>query len=196
MLIETFIKIETSSLRFSCQWRLEKTYFSITWKNKKVNIDLLQIACFFYSILMKYDSSLTEPNHFIRSYKLWGQWFFVTRNNTELFCSCSTISANIKSKSNCYYSVIGSLGIAVYRILLIKYDILERYKIGKRKLMFIILMCEFVLMVVIIGTRSIYNPFWNPLRPTCMYQTTKSIIQILDDYQISLGYPSLLRQFV
>ena len=95
-----------------------------------------------------------------------------------------------------YYSVVGSLGIAVYRILLIKYDFLVRYKIGKRTIMWIILMGEFVLMAFFIGTRSIFNPFRNPLMPMCMYQTTKSIVQILDDYQMSLGYLSLLDSYI
>ena len=90
------------------------------------------------------------------------------------------------------YSVMGSLGIAVYRIMLIEYDILVRDKIGERKLMLIILLCEFVLTAFFIGTWTIFNPFQDPLRPTCMYQSSESIIQILDDYRQSLGYPSLL----
>ena len=105
------------------------------------------------------------------------------------------ININI-SKAAWGYSVIGSLGIAVYRILLIKYDILVRDKIGERKLMWIILLVEFVIMAVLISIHSLFNPFRIPLRPICMHQTSQNMLQILDDYRQSLGYPSLLYSLV
>ena len=94
------------------------------------------------------------------------------------------------------YSVMGSLGIAVYRILLIKYDILVRDKIGERNLMWIILLVEFVFLALIMLTWGIFNPFRNPLRPACMHQTGRSMTKILDDYRQSLGYPSLIDSLI
>ena len=100
------------------------------------------------------------------------------------------------TKAEWLYSVIGSLGIAVYRILLIKYDILVRDKIGERKLMWIILLVEFGFLAFIMLTWAIFNPFRNPLRPACMHQTGRSMTQILDDYRQSLGYPSLVDSLI
>ena len=105
------------------------------------------------------------------------------------------ININV-TKAEWIYSVIGSLGIAVYRILLIKYDILVRDKIGERNLMWIILLVEFVFLALIMLTWGIFNPFRNPLRPACMHQTGRSMTQILDDYRQSLGYPSLIDSLI
>ena len=90
------------------------------------------------------------------------------------------------------YSVIGSLGIAIYRIMLIKCDLLVRDKIGTKRLMWIILVSEVVLVTLLIGVIPVYNPFLNPLKPACMYAFGQSSMKILDDYRQSLGHPALL----
>ena len=90
------------------------------------------------------------------------------------------------------YSVIGSLGIAIYRIMLIKYDVLVRYRVGEKRLMFTILLSEIVLTAILIGSVSLFNPFLNPLRPPCMYVADQNTLESLDGYWESLGNPSLL----
>ena len=86
------------------------------------------------------------------------------------------------------YSIVGSLGIAVYRIMLIRYDMLVKYAIGTKRLMGIILLSEFVLVLFVVGMMSTFNPFSNPLMPSCVFHLDMNIMDLLDTYRQSLGY--------
>ena len=90
-----------------------------------------------------------------------------------------------------YYSVIGSLGIAIYRMMLIKCDLIVQEKIGAKRLMWIILRGEVALVTFLVGTATIFNPFRNPLQPACFLNSDTSIMELLDDYMQSLGHSSL-----
>ena len=86
------------------------------------------------------------------------------------------------------YSIVGSLGIAVYRIMLIRYDMLVKYAIGTKRLMGIILLSEFVLALFLVRMMSTFNPFSNPLMPSCVFNLDMNIMDLLDTYRQSLGY--------
>ena len=90
------------------------------------------------------------------------------------------------------YSIVGSLGIAVYRIMLIRYDMLVKYAIGTKRLMGIILLSEFVLVLFLVGMMSTFNPFSNPLMPSCVFNIDMNIMDLLDTYRQSLGYDANL----
>ena len=84
------------------------------------------------------------------------------------------------------YSVIGSLGIAIYRILLIKHDNFVKYTVGQKGLTIIVLFCGLsltVLVSLLIGILQLVDP----LRPKCMLVPKFNILQILDDYSQSVG---------
>ena len=89
------------------------------------------------------------------------------------------------------YSIVGSLGIAVYRIMLIRYDMLVKYSIGTKRLMGIILLSEFVLVLFLVGM-CWNNPFSNPLMPSCVFHLDMNIMDLLDTYRQSLGYDANL----
>ena len=85
-----------------------------------------------------------------------------------------------------FYTVIGSLGIALYRILLIQQNDFVKYKIGQNNLVGIVLGCGFVL------TLSMSIPAFHllePLRPKCMLIPKYNILEILDWYGQSVGVP-------
>ena len=84
------------------------------------------------------------------------------------------------------YSIIGSLGIAVYRILLIKHNDLVKNTFGPKNLVVIILSIGFV-MTVILSVPAF--DLLEPIRPKCMFIPKYNILQILDDYGQSIGLP-------
>ena len=94
------------------------------------------------------------------------------------------------------YSIVGSLGIAVYRIMLIRYDMLVKYAIGTKRLLGIILLSEFVLVLFLVGPTSnpvfTFDPFSNPLMPSCVFNLDMNIMDLLDTYRQSLGYEANL----
>ena len=86
---------------------------------------------------------------------------------------------------------MGGLGISIYRILLIKENRLVKNKIGLKRLMCIILCCEFLVLGFLIGFTRL-GPYWEPLRPDCMIVPYQRITDILDVHGQSHGAPSLL----
>ena len=86
------------------------------------------------------------------------------------------------------YSIIGSLGIAVYRILLIKHNDFVKNTFGPKNLVGTILSIEFV-MTVILSVPAF--DLLEPIRPKCMFLPKYNILQILDDYGQSVGLPHM-----
>ena len=92
------------------------------------------------------------------------------------------------------YSVMGGLGIAVYRIMLIKYHNVVYTIIGQKLLMYIILLCEFLIILFLFAVLEIANSlFFGPLRPP-FYDTARisslDSLEVLDVYNQASGNPS------
>ena len=92
------------------------------------------------------------------------------------------------------YSVFGGLGIAVYRIMLIKYHNVVYTIIGQKLLMYIILFCEFLVVLFLFAVIEIANSlFFGPLRPP-FYDTARinslDSLDVLDVYNQASGNPS------
>ena len=90
------------------------------------------------------------------------------------------------------YSAMGGLGIAVYRIMLIKYDNVVYTIIGQKFLMYIILFCEFLIILFIFTVLKTANSlFFGPLRPPVYSPARLSSMDSIDVYNQALGNPSL-----
>ena len=88
-----------------------------------------------------------------------------------------------------FYNVIGSLGIAFYRLLLIKHDDFVKYRVGRKNLVGIILVCGLVL-TLLLSVPAFH--LLEPLRPKCMLLPKYNILQILDDYGQTMGTSPVL----
>ena len=88
-----------------------------------------------------------------------------------------------------FYNVIGSLGIAFYRLLLIKHDGIVKDRIGTKNLVGIILVCGLILTLVL--SIPAFH-LLEPLRPKCMLLPKYNILQMLDDYSRSMGMSPVL----
>ena len=90
------------------------------------------------------------------------------------------------------YSVVGGLGIAIYRILLIKYDLIVKNFIGETRLLGIILFCQILIIAIHLGLRNDVGIVEQPIRPTCMNFPYGHVLDILDTYSVSHGNDSIL----
>jgi hypothetical protein len=89
------------------------------------------------------------------------------------------------------YSVIGGLGIAIYRILLIKHDQLVKDVIGGKNLLYIIL---FTGMLISFCLAYLFH--FEGEQPTCMLVPKLDILQILDGYKQSIGNTTMHEQLI
>ena len=152
-------------------------YFFKQFKKKEVNsVNVLtMIVCFFqhlevfwYLILQvillwvgnEYSERITP-------------WLCLINNNVILIMWC--------------HSALGGLGIATYRIMLIKHDELVKDVIGRKRLMCIILSCEFFILICVVGSLSIRISYWDPIQPPCMYMVPVNMLETLDTYRQSIG---------
>ena len=88
------------------------------------------------------------------------------------------------------YSVVGSLGVSVYRMLLVKSNELIKNKIGVKKLRNIVLFFGLAIasfFVTIINMNNV-NEF---IGEKCAYVKDKKILKLIDNYQQSIGEDSL-----
>ena len=88
-----------------------------------------------------------------------------------------------------YYSIVGSLGISIYRILYIKMDSWVKYGIGETKLFCIILLIGMAIPVIL-ELISIPMGYPNYVPNTCTGIPRWKMIQILRDYDHSGGNPT------
>ena len=89
------------------------------------------------------------------------------------------------------YSVLGGLGIALYRIMLIKYHNVVYTIIGQKFLMYIILFCEFLIILFVFTVLDTANSLlFGPLRPA-VYSYLFLSMDSMDVYNQALGNPPL-----
>ena len=88
------------------------------------------------------------------------------------------------------YSVLGGFGIAIYRMLLIKYDILIKEKVGEKRLLGIILFFQALVIAICLGVQN--NIGRTTIRPKCMGLPYGHVLDILDMYRLSLGDDSVI----
>ena len=92
-----------------------------------------------------------------------------------------------------YYSIIGGLMIAVYRLLLITQDQWVKYIVGERKLLGIIMILGIVLTLFFVVLTNASTDYDQLRRDTCMLTPNRNIFTALDSYEQSLGNPSIYR---
>ena len=80
------------------------------------------------------------------------------------------------------YSVIGGLGIAIYRILLIKRDKLVRHIIGDKNLLYITLFSGILISFCL---ANLFH--FGGEQPICMMMPKRDVLQIVDAYEQSIG---------
>ena len=102
---------------------------------------------------------------------------------TSWFCIINSIAVNWFWG----YSVLGGLGIAIYRIMLIKHQVLVKDIIGRKTLTCIILCCQFLILAFFTVLIIVFDYLWNPLRPPCMYLTDRNTLESIDTYRQSSG---------
>ena len=94
------------------------------------------------------------------------------------------------------HSVSGGLCIAIYRIMLIKHHHLVNYVIGKKRLLYIILFCEILLLGFFVVITTFLESLWNPLRPPCFHLANESVLEYIDAYNQTFGNPPLSNSLV
>ena len=94
-----------------------------------------------------------------------------------------------------YYSFIGSLGVSIYRILLIKQSHIVKYVIGEKS-MFNLIFYGGVLLTLVFVTVLNSHDYTNVTYTTCMYIPNQQAFQILDEYEQSRGIVSILSYFI
>ena len=83
------------------------------------------------------------------------------------------------------YSALGGLGIAIYRIMLIKHHYVVNDVIGKKCFMFIIIFLEILILSFTLILLTLSNSLWYPLRPPCFYLAEIGSLEIIDAYNQS-----------
>ena len=88
------------------------------------------------------------------------------------------------------YSVVGSLGVSVYRMLLVKSNRLIKNKIGVKVLRNIVLFAGLAITSFFITMMNMnnVNKF---IGEKCVYLKDKAILKLIDNYQQSIGEDSL-----
>ena len=94
-----------------------------------------------------------------------------------------------------YYSVIGSLGVSVYRILLIKKNLWVKNVIGE-KVIFRTIMYGGILLSLIFVVNLTSTDYQKLQDDTCMLVKKQLIFEILDEYEQSQGKASPLAYWV
>ena len=91
-----------------------------------------------------------------------------------------------------FYSALGSLGISIYRILLLRHEVLVRYTIGLDNTMYIILASGLILAAVFTFLISITD-YEVLFTKTCtiMQPERRRVLNMLDTYDLSRGNPSI-----
>ena len=90
-----------------------------------------------------------------------------------------------------YYSFVGSLGISIYRILLIKHNYFLKDKIGEKVMQNLIFYGGILLAVVFTIILNAHD-FAKLFEDTCMIVPKLPALQILDEYEQSRGNLSIL----
>ena len=93
-----------------------------------------------------------------------------------------------------YYSFIGSLGISIYRILLIKHNYFLKNIIGKKVMANLILYGGVLLAIffTLVQRSHDYNKLFDD---TCMFVAKLDIMHILDNYEQSRGDLSIMEYY-
>ena len=91
-----------------------------------------------------------------------------------------------------FYTPLGTLGISIYRILLLKHDILVKYVIGLDNMMYIILACGIGLATVCTFLISITD-YEALFTKTCtiIQPERRQVLDMLERYELSQGNPSI-----
>jgi len=94
-----------------------------------------------------------------------------------------------------YYSFIGSLGVSIYRILLIKHDHFLKHVIGEKVMLNVILYGGIILSLVFTTILNSHD-YNNVFLTKCVTIPKKEVLQILDEYEQSRGNLSILSYFI
>ena len=89
------------------------------------------------------------------------------------------------------YSALGGLGIAVYRIMLIKHHHLVHEKIGRKWLLFIISLSEVLILSLSLLMLSFSDSLWQPIRPPCFHLAEINTLKSIDAYNQTFGNLSI-----
>ena len=109
----------------------------------------------------------------------------------DWFCTASILYGHFAF----YYSFIGSLGVSIYRILLIKHNHFLKYVIGGKEMFNLIFYGGIILSLlftIILNSHEYNNVFFS----TCGSIPKQQILQILDEYEQSRGNLSILSYFI
>ena len=96
-----------------------------------------------------------------------------------------------------FYSITGSLGISIYRILLIKYNGWLKYTVGENNMLYVILFggIFLVFLFVLLGSITDYEAlFYHTC--TILQPEKRRILELLDIYEQSRGNPSIYRYWL
>ena len=89
-----------------------------------------------------------------------------------------------------FYSVIGSLGIAIYRLCYIKFQIFSA-NVRDMKTCYIILIGGLAISVVNVVLMNSTNDYRRTIEDNCMLVPKTLFLETLDEYEISRGNPSI-----
>ena len=104
-------------------------------------------------------------------------------------------SATILTQFAIGYTCIGSLGVSIYRILLIKQNYWLKYVVGEKLMTNVLLFAGIILNVIL---QIVFNShdFTKLRHQTCMMVHKRSIYEILDEYEQSRGNYSPLSYYM
>jgi hypothetical protein len=94
-----------------------------------------------------------------------------------------------------YYSFIGSLGVSIYRILLIKHNYFLKDVIGE-KVMLSLIFYGGILLTLVFVTILYSHDYNSVIFSTCAFVPKNQVLQILDEYEQSRGNLSILSYYV
>ena len=93
------------------------------------------------------------------------------------------------------YSFVGSLGVSIYRILLIKHNCFLKNVIGE-KVMFKLILYGGILLTVVFMIPINLRDNDKPVMDTCILKPKLDVLQILDEYGQSQGNSSTMSYFI
>ena len=118
-------------------------------------------------------------------------WDWKMDSTGKVFCVLFKITVAFEH----YYSCIGSLGIAIFRMMYIKFDTFVKDKIGATNLLMIILFGGLGLTSVFVSALFV-SDYENLLQEHCHIPQNLNIFRILDEYEQGKGGSPIYEYFI
>ena len=168
-------------------------YIHLLHKYRKKELTPIDVLTLMATLIQHVTMAFKILFYTLLLYKGWSldHWTWTLDDGGQYLCFFTKFLLQFEM----YYACIGSLGIAMFRILYITRNDLVKYVIGERNLLRLILFGGLFLATIMTST-TFMNDYEKLLMENCNIPANHQILIILDEYTQSGGRPSLYHYFV